>query len=114
MAPYLRACGEDWERAVDLYDWNAKVSAAFFESIHYLEVGLRNVMDQAVCVAFGTAWLSPASSVLTYRSRKAVSIALAHAGGTAAPHGKVVAELPFGSGGRSSPTSTTANSGSQR
>ena len=28
MTPYLSACGGDWERAVDLYDWNAKVSAA--------------------------------------------------------------------------------------
>ncbi|MFD0805495.1 Abi family protein [Nocardioides caeni] len=96
MAPYLSACDGDWERAVELYDWNTKVSSAFFESIHYLEVGLRNAMNQAVSAAFGAAWLSPASPVLTDRSRKAVSIALAHAGGAAAPHGKIVAELPFG------------------
>ena len=96
MAPYLSACGGDWERAVELYDWNAKVSSAFFESIHYLEVGLRNVMDQAISSVFGGAWLSTASPVLTDRSRKAVAIALGHAGGTTAPHGKIVAELPFG------------------
>jgi len=80
----------------DLYDWNARVSAAFFESIHYLEVGLRNAMDDAVSAVFGTAWLVPTSLALTPRSRKAVAIALTHAGGPAASHGKIVAELPFG------------------
>lgn len=96
MAPYLAACEGDPERAIELYDWNVKVSSAFFESIHYLEVGLRNVMDEALSAAFGSTWLSPASPVLTDRSRKSIAIALKHAGGTTAPHGKIVAELPFG------------------
>ncbi|HWJ08027.1 MAG TPA: hypothetical protein VNS46_01540 [Nocardioides sp.] len=96
MAPYLSACDGDGERAIGLYDWNAKISSAFFESLHYLEVGLRNAMDEAASALIETSWLRPDSSVLTPRSRKAVAIALAQAGGTAAPHGKIVAELPFG------------------
>ncbi|TDT33275.1 hypothetical protein ACF3NT_04295 [Naumannella halotolerans] len=96
MAPYLSVCDGDWEQAIGLYDWNAKVSAAFFESLHYLEVGLRNAMDEAASTLIETSWLRPDSSVLTPRSRKAVVIALAQAGGSAAPHGKIVAELPFG------------------
>lgn len=96
MAPYLSACDGDLGQAVDLYDWNAKVSAAFFESLHYLEVGLRNAIDEAALTLIGAVWLRPDSAVLTPRSRKAVAVALTHAGGSAAPHGKVVAELPFG------------------
>lgn len=96
MTPYLSTTGGDWDRAVALYDWNTTVAAAFFESIHYLEVGLRNALDDAASTRLGTNWLAPASAVLTPRSRKAVVIALNHAGGPTAPRGKVVAELPFG------------------
>lgn len=96
MAPYLSTTGGDWDRAVALYDWNTTIAAAFFESIHYLEVGLRNAMDDAASTYLGVSWLAASSSVLTSRSRKAVAIALDHAGGATAPHGKLVAELPFG------------------
>jgi len=95
MAPYLSATG-DRTRAIDLYDWNTRIGAAFFESLHYLEVGLRNALDDAATRHLGTSWLSPTSLILTPRSRKAVVSALGHAGGPGAPRGKLVAELPFG------------------
>ena len=96
MAPYLTAKTGDWPEALALYDWNACIGAAFFESIHYLEVGLRNALDLSVTERLGPGWLSPDSALLTPRSRRAVSVAQGHAGGTSTPHGKVVAELPFG------------------
>jgi hypothetical protein len=96
MAPYLTTCAGSWSDALSLYDWNTRVSAAFFESIHYLEIGLRNALDQTAVERLGGGWLSPTSPLLTSRSQQAVSIAQGHAGGPRAPHGKVVAELPFG------------------
>ena len=96
MAPYLLARGDDWDAALALYDWNTVISAAFFESIHYLEIGLRNAMDQTAVDRLGADWLSSTSSLLTPRSRQAVVIAQGRAGGPGSPHGKVVAELPFG------------------
>lgn len=96
LTPYLAARGGSRQEAVTLYDWNTRVGAAFFESIHYLEVGLRNAMDETVSTTLGAGWLSPTSRLLTPRSRKAVVLALHHAGGPTAPHGKLVAELPFG------------------
>ncbi|MBH0022939.1 Abi family protein [Salinibacterium sp. SWN248] len=42
---YLDACGGDLVAAVRLYEWNAAVSAAFWESLSFLEVGLRNAID---------------------------------------------------------------------
>jgi len=95
MAPYLSTAG-DWSRAIALYDWNAQVSSALFESLHYLEVGLRNALDDAATAALGTSWLTPGSGILTPRSRKTVAAAVHHAGGPIAPRGKVIAELPFG------------------
>lgn len=70
MAPYLAAHGGRWEGAVRLYDWNTSVGGAFFESIHYLEVGLRNAVDDAASARLGTGWLSPISPVFTPRSRR--------------------------------------------
>jgi hypothetical protein len=96
MAPYLAARGGSWDAAVALYDWNTRVGAAFFESIHYLEVGLRNALDDAASVCLGEGWLAPTSTILTPRSRKTVMLAHRHAGGPTSPRGKLIAELPFG------------------
>lgn len=96
VAPYLAATCDDLDAAIALYDWNANISAAFFESIHYLEIGLRNAIDDAVGKQFGTGWLTQESGLLTPNSRKVLSVALRHAGGAEATHGKIVAELPFG------------------
>jgi len=96
MRPYLAATEWHWGRALELYDWNATVSAAFFESVHYLEVGLRNSIDTTLRDVLGNGWLSPTSRVLTARSRSTVRTAVVRAGGPHAAHGKVVAELPFG------------------
>jgi hypothetical protein len=42
FSTYDTAVGGDQVRAVDLYVWNAAVSAAFFEDLSMLEVALRN------------------------------------------------------------------------
>ena len=38
----MAAAGGDIERALDLYEWNGRISAAVFEDLGYLEVVLRN------------------------------------------------------------------------
>ena len=42
LHPYLVACSGDAGAALRLYGWNCEISGAFFESLHYIEVGLRN------------------------------------------------------------------------
>lgn len=96
MHPYLAVSAGDWPKALTLYDWNTSISSAFFESLHYLEVGLRNALDRAATERVGDDWLTSDRSRLTKRSRAVVAIARSRAGGTTASHGKVVAELPFG------------------
>jgi hypothetical protein len=46
--PYLAAANYDHEAALQLYEWNAEASAAFLEVFHYVEVLLRNVMDDVM------------------------------------------------------------------
>ncbi|WP_334122305.1 hypothetical protein [Glutamicibacter sp.] len=43
---YLTECGGDQDQAKLLYEWNSDVSAAFWESLGHLEVGLRNAIDR--------------------------------------------------------------------
>lgn len=42
---YLDSCCGDHEQAVELYEWNIEVSAAFMEVLCWLEVAFRNVID---------------------------------------------------------------------
>ena len=46
--PYLIAANNDLAVAVELYEWNARASAAFLQVFHYLEVLLRNAVDQVM------------------------------------------------------------------
>lgn len=43
---YLTECGGDQDQAKLLYEWNSDISAAFWESLGHLEVGLRNAIDR--------------------------------------------------------------------
>lgn len=116
FARYLTAAGGDRQLALDLYEWNAAVSAAILHDLAHLEVGLRNAYDQALTAADPTGdWTRPGSPLLTplwrthgrgkgqararvdvnEESRRLLDQARTKAG-PGAPHGKVVAELSFG------------------
>lgn len=45
MRPYLREANDDHEIALELYQWNAELSAACFELMAHLEVLIRNAID---------------------------------------------------------------------
>jgi len=45
---YLAAVGGDRPTALQLYEWNATVSAAFMRDLAHLEVALRNAYDDAL------------------------------------------------------------------
>jgi len=106
LGSYLVAAGGNVAEAVELYDWNVSVGAAFHEDIGRLEVVLRNALDEAL-TSYGTGqgW-----SAIWYRrnqlfpgkhGRRAIEdIATARRratrSGRAETHGKVIAELTFG------------------
>lgn len=51
--PYLKAADGDMRHAFALYKWNLHVSAAFYEPLHWLEVGLRNTVNEAFHSYYG-------------------------------------------------------------
>lgn len=106
LGSYLAASGGDLARAVDLYDWNASVGAAFHEDVGRLEVVLRNAVDSAL-VAYGSAqgwptvWYRRHQLFPGKHGRRAiedVDAARRRATRRKKPetHGKVIAELTFG------------------
>lgn len=42
LAPYLKACGGDADKALDLYRWNVSLGQFLMRDISYFEVALRN------------------------------------------------------------------------
>ncbi|MDQ0093277.1 hypothetical protein [Paeniglutamicibacter psychrophenolicus] len=62
FSTYLEAAGGSRKRALDLYEWNAKLSAAFLHDLSHLEVGLRNACDRQLAAAIrpgDTHWTDP-------------------------------------------------------
>lgn len=102
LAPYLTVTSGDPVGALELYNWNAQISSAFHESLHYVEIGLRNAMDRQLTVLVGCRggmpwYLDPVVPLRTPARRK-IEVARAHATRDGGPeiHGKVVAELMLG------------------
>ncbi|UAL29846.1 hypothetical protein K8W59_19325 [Nocardioides rotundus] len=98
--------------ALDLYEWNAEISAALLRDLAHLEVGLRNAYDRALSArwpgpphwttanipAFAPLWRTRRGRRVdvNLRTRESPHRAVDSAGGPAAPPGKVIAELMFG------------------
>lgn len=51
---YVRAAGGDRTKALRLYAWSARVSAAFGPPLHLAEIAVRNAVAEAVEHAYGT------------------------------------------------------------
>lgn len=103
FAPYLRICSGDHERAVALYVWNAQISAVMMETLHHVEVLLRNAIDAQFTPVNGSArprdtWLEdPAILNSSSRDRVHETIGRISREGKAPTRGRVVAGLSFGS-----------------
>ena len=53
---YLLEAGHDVQRAMALYEWNARIGASFHIPIQAAEVALRNRVNQALMAEFGRDW----------------------------------------------------------
>ncbi|TFB59152.1 hypothetical protein E3N94_03810 [Cryobacterium sp. Sr3] len=64
FSTYVMAAGGSRSRALELYEWNARLSAAFLHDLSHLEVGLRNACDRQLAAATlpgDTHWTDPAT-----------------------------------------------------
>lgn len=110
---FLNAAPADRTRALDLYEWSARMSAAVMHDLAHLEVAMHNVYNGAL-EARQPGPLHWIDDLVRYfpcrRGRAADGTVIDHnatppttggmaingAGGSTAPKGKTVAELSFG------------------
>jgi len=102
FAPYVAKTDGDHDKAVALYVWNARISAAMFETLHHVEVILRNAIDSRFAPVDAAApprepWLAD-PTVLNEASRQRVHATAARISreGKTPTRGRVVAGLSFG------------------
>lgn len=98
LGPYLNAAG-DLERALLLYDWNARLAGAFWEVIEGLEVIVRNAMHDALTSAFGSRWFDDShrfDSRTDRRVRSTIERVQERIGPKPIPAGLFVSESSFG------------------
>ena len=102
FAPYLAEARGDHEAAVALYVWNARISAAMFETLHHVEVLLRNAIDMQFMpvdssAAAAVTWLGDAK-ILNEASRQRVreTTERIRRDGKMPTRGRTVAGLSFG------------------
>lgn len=89
-------------KGLRLYRWNVQVASAYWTPLHFLEIAVRNAVNDALTSHFGTpAWYEDTSvpgegAPWLYDSeRKAVTTAISKIFSPVTP-GRVVAELHFG------------------
>jgi len=56
FATYLQYCGNDREGALNLYQWNLKISSAFMVPLHVLEVSVRNAVVERLEEVHTSNW----------------------------------------------------------
>ena len=104
LGPYRAAVGGNLDRAVALYEWNAKVSGALWITLGHVEVLVRNAMHQQLTQWSARThqeprWYLDPGGVLISKSRETISEARRRAtlnGRRLETPGRVVAELSLG------------------
>jgi hypothetical protein len=103
LGPFLTAAHGDPDAALDLYAWNARLSAALATTIGHVEVVLRNAIHENLTEwsvrRFGEPrWYVDPGQLLQHRATQDIRAARQRAtrGLRSETPGRVVAELSFG------------------
>lgn len=73
MTKYLRASQGSLSNALALYNWNTAVSAAFYGPLQWLEVALRNSIDNRLVEEYGDAWYFHRDARLDFFCRRQIT-----------------------------------------
>jgi hypothetical protein len=103
LSTYVARCDGDFDAAVELYRWNAAVTAAFWEPIGHLEVALRNALSAQLAdrhrrLSRNGSWLDDPNCDLTARARDDIAAARVRVRqkGKRASEGQTISELSLG------------------
>ena len=101
LSTYVRAKGQNKEKALKLYIWNARISAEFYLPLQAVEVGLRNRVIPALVRIYGEDWWENGSSFRQSCEGEAIraiksAIKRIENEGKTVDHAQIVSVLTFG------------------
>ena len=98
LSKYLRATQGSLSNALALYNWNTAISAAFYGPLQWLEVTLRNSVDNCLAEVYGDAWYFHNDARLDFICRRQVKEARdrLERNNQAITRSRMVAALSFG------------------
>jgi hypothetical protein len=103
LSTYLAHCDGDMTAAIEMYRWNAAITAAFWEPIGHLEVALRNTLDGQLSTRNrrldrAGSWLDDPARELSSRARLDIMSARERVSqkGKRSSDGQTISELSFG------------------
>ena len=56
ISTYLTASRGNLQKALELYGWNARISAALMLPAHFAEIAVRNAVDEVLSELYGELW----------------------------------------------------------
>lgn len=96
LEKYLIEMKGDLDAALELYEYNIRVSEAFYTPLQNLEICLRNTIDQCMSGVYGADWFHNGVAGLTMDAQNEVLAAYQELGDQEnTPPGAVIAELKF-------------------
>lgn len=98
LAAYGHVSDAGFDAGVARYLWNAALCESLYPVLHFVEVVLRNRIDEVLCRRFGEAWPKDARLLGPNELRRIASARdkLARRGKPTPSHADMVAELSFG------------------
>jgi hypothetical protein len=96
---FLLAADGNRSRALRLYRWNAQLASAYWTPLHFMEVAVRNAVNDAMAESTGNTWWfqeTPGEGAAWLYKIERDAVAKAYAKLLNPTPGKVVAELHFG------------------
>jgi hypothetical protein len=100
---YLAVTGGDVRRALGLFEWNVRVSAAFYELLGGVELVIRTAIDRemrswSLRQGFGSNWFADRAGLLDERSRSDIARAVERIGTPLeqSDPDRIVSEVSFG------------------
>lgn len=96
LEKYLVEMKGDLDTSLDLYEYNIRISEAFYTPLQNLEVCLRNTLNDCMVTTYGHDWLHNQTANLSMDAQNEILAATRELGDAAdIPTGSVVAKLKF-------------------
>ena len=96
LKKYLAESAGDLAAAIGLYEWNCRLSEAFYSSLQVMEICLRNRLSAEMANVFGDDWLQNGRARLDDDAVAYIAAAARSRAPRFGTSGHIIAELNFG------------------